>query len=428
MGLPRVGFSLKTETGKRVSSPELRLPASIAGTPLAKRLAKDNPPLGLSLSSDSVGLDISKPGVLDDVGLCSSEGCKRFNVGVAGSYHLGDTGGGSLALFAEQDFPLGGKASLVFRAQAGARFISGEAYSYTAMDKVALSGVKWDSSLSARFRILLAGLPVSLGLGVSAGPGVDLAPGFRAEGGAALMAILSVDDVVGPIAELAGWKAETAGATEAPSTTAREPTRDACRETADGFQLGPNALSEAVAKCSGSALPVFEAMVARLQNFKLVATDPANYKEFRRYLKQFAEGISSGVAASKLTTPEATRMMMALAGFYKPLLLDMAGTPARHQDFLAASLEALGYPYIPLLKNGVAEVKGNADIILIRLLQVAADIDRGAYLPNVLQKLVEISNGSAWLRSHKQDLMTAADKIDEKKLKSEIKNKINSSL
>lgn len=425
MALPKAGLSfewspltLSGEPGK-VTSPKYVIPHTIAGSKMAGRVAGDSARQDLSLSPLSLSLEVSKPGFLDDIGLCGSEVCKKqLNFGVTGGYQLGGMGAWKAALFAEYDHPIAEETSVVVRAQTGIRIFSGREFSYAAMDYADLSGVKWESALMVGLRTLFYGIPVSLRAGVVAGPGADLAPGFRAEGGVAAVVTLSVDDVVKPVME--SMRDKVGPVDVAPSA---EPTDEAkCKAAADALTLNVGALAAAVAKCAGSALPVFEAMAAKLKAFTLNAS---NLDTYRSHLLQFAEGIRSA-GGSRLTPSETTAKAKALASLYVPLLDEMKKSPSK--TYFDTAIEALKYTYIDLLKETPpdADIKEKADGILRSLLALA--IKDGGFLPNVLDELVKIGAGSGWLKSHKQDLLDAAKKITSKAERTQIVNLINTKL
>lgn len=397
----KIGFSGGWEPGVTTTSPKYSIPSTIAGSKMAERGVNDSAKQDISPTPYSLSLHFSKQGLADDIGLCSNELCKKLDIGVTGGYQFGGIGAWKMALFAEHDFSTDSlikDSSVVIHAQIEGKILSGREYSYSALDTVDLFGFNKSAALMVGPRFKLGSVPISCKAGVVVNSGADLAPGFHSDGGMAFMATCGVDDVVAPAAKLAGYEMNT--------TLSKT---DDCQDAAAGLQLGPNTLSAAVAKCKDSALPVFEAMAKRITEFKVVIGDPANLKEYGLYLKQFSEGIASAVAASKLTDADAVGMMKQLAKFHRPLLAELFIDPTRHEQALEAGLTALHYPILPLLKIDPADaaIKKSADEVLSLILE-SAQHEGKAFLPNVLNQLITIGKDSAWLKSHKHDLLDAA--------------------
>lgn len=391
----KVGLGLSLgKTGDFQPSTAGNTPTAYKGTPFESDFNTKYPQSAPSPSYAKFSLEGEFRGILDYANICHTAVCKRVDAGI--QVGIGDW---SLSALAQYRHPFA-SFSVLARTTIGAEWYSGDAKSRLEMGDVHISGAALAVTAGIGPEFMLANnVPLQVQLGVHYNPSTDMGHGFELAGGRQYM--LSVSG---------GWN--VFGSTHSTSAATPAASDEDCQDAAAGLQLGPNTLSAAVAKCKDSALPVFEAMAKRITEFKVVVGDPANLKEYGLYLKQFAEGIASAVAASKLTDADAVGMMKQLAKFHRPLLAELFIDPTRHEQALEAGLMALHYPILPLLKIDPADaaIKKSADEVLNLILE-SAQHEGKAFLPNVLNQLITIGKDSAWLKSHKHDLLDAAKKL-----------------
>lgn len=378
------------------TAPEWTAPDTIKGTPLAEKLKAANPAQSPDLSLASLSAEVEVPGALVQAGVCKSVICQNVDLGARVGYRfgLGSVPFSTYAQYRHSLHSIADNLSLVGRVSIGGEGMWGDVPSAKEMGSVHISATQFQAAAGVGAEFIYKKIPFLAMVTAQVNSGADLGHGFRAEGG-----------LTGFVTLAGGY---TLFGNEKTASRASSTDED-CQDAAAGLQLGPNALSDAVAKCKDSALPVFEAMAKRITEFKVVAGDPANLKEYGLYLKQFAEGIASAVAASKLTDADAVGMMKRLVQFYRPLLSELFIDPTRQEQALEAGLTALYYPTLPLLKIDPADaaIKKSADEVLNLILESARHEGKD-FLPNVLNQLIEIGKDSAWLKSHKHDLLDAA--------------------
>lgn len=348
-------------------------------------------------------------GILGYTDLCKSDICKRVDAGV--QIGVGDW---SLSALAQYRHPAG-PASFIARGTLGAEWYSGEATSRSEMGAVHLDAkAVFSASASVGAEYLVRGtFPVQVLAGFHYNPQTDMGHGFQLTGGGGLMLT-----VVGGWNFLSGAKSSSGTSGAGKSET--------CKDAADALQLGATTLKSAVAQCKDSALPVFNAMVKRLQDFKF-AGDSASLKAYHSSLKELIDAIAPTVVDKKLPSSDGLAMLKEVARLYQPLLNEMKKTP--DLPYLQEAEHALDYPYMELLRLEVpvdATIKAEADALLMDILQAA--IEAPENLPEVLRGLVKIDDDikgrdgkrSAWLKTHKSELMAAATKIPDKAEKKEI--------
>lgn len=415
MTLPETKAALSLSYGGvDIQSPEPTPAPYFANNPAAVADFKRNMP-ALTMTSSSITLSAE--------GEAHNLLIDRFDLGAKlGARMPSSTNTGSLwaintSLFAQYRINSADKLSVPVRLLLGFEHFSGEAFSFPEASKQSLSGTIFKTGASVGVEYLaFHEYPVSFSLeGYVAPSSADLGHGFNVPAGVSGMFVISAG------------KLFDSGSSSAAKRITKEDNRtdNDCAEAAAGLRFGKNALSDAAGKCKDSALPVFEAMAKLLNDFKLETGNAANLKEYRLSLKQFSEGISSAVKASKLTDAEAIAMMKQLVLLNKKLFSEIFSNPANPKDSLEAGLTALRYPILPLLKAipTDTEVKTNADDALTLILECAKNEGKD-FLLNVLEGLVTMGTDSAWLKSHKKDLLDAAKKISVKADRTDIEKSI----
>lgn len=402
MGNPEIKIRGAVSVGSSptVTAPEWLAPDTIKGSPLANRLKTDNPAQNPSLSPAVVSAEVEVPGAPAELGGCKSVICQNVDVGARVGYRFG-LGSIPFSAYAQYRHRVSSNLSIVGRGSIGGEGMWGNVPSAKDMGTVSISGTPFQASAGIGAAFTYQNFPLLAMMSVQGQSAADLGHGFMADGGTAVFVTLAGGTTVFEKPKV------SPPLPPAPLTDEAK-----CKAAADALTLSAGALNAAVAQCAGSALPVFEAMAAKLKAFKIVAGDAANHTEYRALLKQFAEGIASGAKTKKLTEPEALTMMRELAKLSLPLIAEMFANPANFKASLETALETLQYPILPLLKVNPSDAATQkiADDILSQTLECAKSEGKG-FLPNVLDELVKIGAGYDWLKSHKPELLDAAKKV-----------------
>lgn len=410
--------------GIGVQSPEPTPAPYFAGIPAAVADFKRNmTPLTITPSSVVLSAEGEALNLLGRFDLGARIGARLPN-----STDTGSILGINATLFAQYRIDASNKFSVPVRLLIGAEHFSGEAFSLPEAKKQSLSGTVWKAGASVGIEsIAFQEYPVSLSFeGYVAPSGADLGHGYNVLTGVRGMVVFSIGKL---FSDRSSSSPENPSAPPPPAAVKAPPkSTDAekCTAAANELTLAEGALNAAVSQCTGSALPVFEAMAAKLKAFKLDDT-PAGHKVYADHLAQFGRGIDDALKAGKLTRPEAVAKMKELADFYKALLPKMFMVTINFNISLETALAAIQYPLIGLFREEPSNtvVKGIADKMLEDMLE-CAKAEGKSYLPNVLEKLIEIGAGSDWLKSHKQALLDATLNIADSKLRAKIIQSINS--
>lgn len=413
MALPEIKASAVVSVGSSSedSAPGWTGPDTL-GPEMVKKLQAANPPQGVTRSSFVLSGEATVPGALKELGACDGAICEKVDLGVRVGYRFG-LGSVPFAAHIQYNQPTPWDFSVIGRVSVGGEFISGDVPSAKEMEKVHISATQFQASAGVGAEFIYKKIPLLAMLTVQGNSGTDLGHGFSAEGGPTVFLSLA-----------GGYTLFAKEGTKSRSSSTNPD--DACKEAAAEVQLYQNNFDAAVGKCKDSALPVFEAMDKKLSEFKLSASDPTNHNEFFKYIRQFSDGIDSAEEAKKLSAPEAIVMKKKLVGHYAQLLANMFSVQSNYKNSLQTALRALNYPIFELLneKPADADIKKNADAILNDILE-CAQAEGKAYLPNVLEQLVEKGKGSAWLKTHKKDLLDAAKKIPKGIVRTDIEKSIN---